>query len=84
MSTAQEYFEPWQPDVGQRVRIRLNPECRHFADEHVAFDGRTGTIIGVLDRGHRDAAHRFRVSLDGDAWSYWVLAAAELEPMDGG
>lgn len=78
-----EYFESWQPTVGRRVRVRLNPECQHFAEGQTSFDGRTGTVIGVLDQGHGDPAHRFRVSLDGDTWGYWVLAAVELEPVEG-
>lgn len=79
-----EYFEPWQPREGQRVRVRLNPECRHFEDPQASFEGRLGTVIAVLERGHRDPAHRYRVVLDGDVWSYWVLAAVELEPVEDG
>jgi hypothetical protein len=78
-----EYYEPWSPEVGQRVRVRLNPECRHFENNQSDFEGRTGTVIAVLERGHRDPAHRYRVVLDGDVWSYWVLAAVELEAVEG-
>jgi len=40
-------------------------------------------VIAVLEQGHRDPAHRYRVVLDGDVWSYWVLAALELEAIEG-
>ncbi|MFN0070338.1 MAG: hypothetical protein ACKVVP_02465 [Chloroflexota bacterium] len=80
---ASDYFEPWHPEEGQRVRVRLNPECRHFEDNQTSFEGRVGTVIAVLERGNRDPAHRYRVVLDGDVWSYWVLAAVELELIDG-
>jgi hypothetical protein len=78
-----DFYEPWAPDVGQRVRVHLNPECRHFDGNQSTFEGRVGTVTGVLEQGNAEPAHRFRVTLDGDSWSYWVLAAVELEPIEG-
>jgi hypothetical protein len=83
VSLQDDFYEPWLPQVGQRVRVRLNPECRHFENNQTDFEGRVGTVIAVLERGHRDPAHRYRIVLDGDVWSYWVLAAVELEAIEG-
>jgi hypothetical protein len=66
---ASEFWEPWVPAVGQRVRVRFTSECRarphtdspqgdlampgHFAWE----DGVTGVVtydqIDTIQQGHR-------------------------------
>lgn len=58
-----QFWEPWQPQVGDRVRVMLSPECRavfrsRWADSrqlmnapsltHIAGeDGRVGTVIDI-------------------------------------
>lgn len=52
-------FEPWVPEVGQHVRVRVSLECLYCCDPRftacyeraVADDGRTGTVYEV---GHPD------------------------------
>ena len=47
-----EFWEPWQPEIGQRVRIRLSAECNvswcddRYRDGHpIEADGATGTVV---------------------------------------
>lgn len=50
-----DFYEPWHPEVGQRVRVRLSGECNlptragtpsaHMQPGHdVKFDGLIGTV----------------------------------------
>jgi hypothetical protein len=55
----QTFFEPWQPKIGDRVRVRLNGECRFETfgmNRHGILserkpshreweDGKTGTVV---------------------------------------
>lgn len=34
------YWEPWRPEVGQRVRVRLSPECDRRQRHHDTGTGR--------------------------------------------
>lgn len=77
-----DIWEPWVPEVGQRVRIRLSAECPfNFGAPHLA--GRTGTVVDavtnerLLELGHTHG-HRFEVKIDGYGWS--IYTASELEP----
>ncbi len=50
-----EYWEPWKPEVGQRVRVRISLECAYCLDpmfpkcydRALSDDGRTGTVVTV-------------------------------------
>ena len=49
---ALQFVTPWQPQVGDRVRVRVNAECqfcmeREFVEIVLANDGRTGTIKDI-------------------------------------
>lgn len=39
-------WEPWQPRVGQRVRINVSPECRHAHADSV--QGKEGVVAHIL------------------------------------
>lgn len=95
MSESRPVWEPWTPAVGERVRIRISPECpgrrsallpdwiiQHAEDE----SGQVGRIVEMLPP---------LVPLDGDSHPYGVehtnfagmrvvkrFAAVELEPME--
>lgn len=85
-------WDPWKPEVGQRVRVHLSAECNgrvgllmHVIEE----DSRTGTVRTVEPWIFPD--HPYHVYLDErvpatPAWdcafsSNWY-AAAELVPED--
>jgi hypothetical protein len=84
----QRFWEPWTPEVGRRVRVRISPECERHAK---AFDrwfvptvqGWFGTVT-ELPGG--------RLPNDPRGHVYWVdfgsrrpwggyFAAVELEPL---
>ena len=67
------------PAIGERVRVRLRPQCEDGASAHVAAEqGAEGVVVG------RDgsAGHRFAVRILGDAWpeTLRVLHSAAEEP----
>jgi hypothetical protein len=92
-----EFWEPWAPATGARVRIRLSGECEH---DPAWLDGLPGTVIEVIEPGewasylsfrdcepvHIDVrGHRFAVVPDHPANArgcFCWLAAIELEPLD--
>lgn len=41
-----EYWEPWTPKMGQRVRVRLSPECRGLSHESTVEEGYVGYRVG--------------------------------------
>lgn len=70
-----EYWEPWQPQVGQRVRVRLRGECPysvntafqqrgHEGCHSPCADGVVGTVASTqfAARG-LDTAHHYQVAL---------------------
>lgn len=77
---AHDLYEPWRPTIGQRVTIRLSPECREDwglesdgagVEAHPAWaNGRTGVVIrtgpGDTCRWPREsmARHPYCVRLD--------------------
>jgi len=83
------YWEPWKPEVGQRVRILARPECRYCeGEEGVAEVGVTGVVSEVtppegLGIVIGDAGHCYWVDFDdpevGCGLSHF--AAIELEPI---
>lgn len=74
---SEEYWEPWHPEIGQRVRIRLHGECqlKHLPNamaptHNLAHDKTTGTIVPFTPRDNvneaalensRQQGHRFAV-----------------------
>ena len=44
----QRFYEPWQPKVGDRVRIHISPECRFPEIPHSVIDGAIGTVINLF------------------------------------
>jgi hypothetical protein len=86
------YWEPWQPRLGDRVRVRLSAECRApWADEghDPRYDGLSGTVAHFpwsSDWPGHPYTVRFDVTLPTEN-PYEVLvggyfAAIELEPLD--
>jgi hypothetical protein len=89
-------WEPWQPQVGQRVRLRLSPECS-WCRPRQRWHGERGTVTSIGEAppdvsvpgsfSQRYFAHRYTVRLDlpradGFAAAYGgSFAAAELEPV---
>lgn len=75
------FWEPWQPVVGQRVRVRLNAECRVKPEEdspdsdlqivghHDDEDGSIGQIKAIFTEMESpllvEQGHRFGVWWDG-------------------
>jgi hypothetical protein len=85
-------WEPWTPEVGQRVRLRMTTECRYCRPDVLTLDGQPGV---VEDIGHGPApttdpdwqSHRYWVRLDDRRLGTVGLthqAAAELIPMGDG
>ncbi len=76
-----DVWEPWTPQVGQRVRIKLSTECPQFFGND--FDGAIGTVVDavtneyLISHGYTHG-HRFEVGIDGGPKR--IYAAAELEP----
>lgn len=88
-------WEPWEPTVGRRVRIRLSGECDHRPPW---LDGLTGWVFHVLAIGEPAyysnpdgsdpipldvGAHRFGVvpeHPENTMGAFCWLAAIELEP----
>ncbi len=78
---SEKIWEPWTPEIGQPVRIRISGECElvgapgtpagdagergHRPEE----DGRTGVVIehplGINAAGLDAQGHRYRVRRDG-------------------
>lgn len=67
-----EFWEPWQPAIGQRVRVRLSGECpaerenempRHLIGHEPHVNGVTGIVTEPNECGCWNG-HRFRVSFD--------------------
>lgn len=86
---AEPVWEPWVPEVGQRVRVRLNGECPcpHCGYSHtLANSPDIVTVTGVdglaiCKSCHRvvDNGHRFAVRADDG--THGMLAAIEMEPV---
>ena len=89
------FVEPWTPVVGQRVRVKTNPECEwcgfvQRGDYGIRVNGAIGTVV----RGDIDLlGHRWQVKFDtpicallpsGEDYPvhYWDFAASELIPLD--
>ena len=99
MSDDTRPWEPWTPRVGQRVTVRLSPECRrcYHLRTHPgqAFQGMTGTVVKFDPRPHfdeTDMVHNYAVVPDRSWWpdsefsdrGPAVFAAIELEPLEDG
>lgn len=90
-----QYWEPWTPEVGQRVRVRLSGECQ-FAEQnggaHTVYiepfseDGVIGRAVPAVWPTALEAGHAYFVAFEdgqGAASSGrggWY-AAMELEPI---
>lgn len=78
-----DIYEPWAPELGQRVRLRISPECpSNYGASHL--NGRSGTVVDVVTNDFLLArgithGHRFEVKVDGSGWS--IYTASELEPL---
>lgn len=49
-----DIYEPWVPEVGQRVRCRPSPECRVETSYETGIDG--GMAVAFLGRAGHDPA----------------------------
>lgn len=93
MADESPYWEPYQPQKGDRVKIRFSPECPcYHLGSRVLHDGATGTIVGRWSemfpnpRGGGPGGHDWNVKLDKQAWdpdiARWItgvgVAAREL------
>ena len=78
---SREFFEPWHPEVGQRVRVRLSGECRAPLEplsgglrvgatyrHPQEFDGLSGTVIETRDKFYENSGHQYHVQLDTHVW----------------
>lgn len=89
------FWHPWEPSVGERVMIRVSPECPVHAlmaghgKAVEACQWMTGTVTQVNEAGPPQAhGHRTRVRFDeeipeGNA-TYWgggLFAVVELTPL---
>lgn len=86
-------FEPWEPEIGQRVTILARPECFYCRADHDAEVGATGVVTAIHAPDLTEpgsTAHRFWVRYDdpdianrtesGTDESHF--AAVELEPLE--
>lgn len=86
-----DYWEPWQPAVGDRVRVRLSGECGRmesgrYVHTHImpGADGHSGIVISTNAGGDQ---HPYHVRFDEPYLAYGTLvlsnvyAAIELEPL---
>lgn len=78
----QRFYEPWQPTVGQRVRVRLSGECRRKLTDgvgkqigrrfghHESFDGIGGVVTSPLFASHSEPnssqGHPYLVLFESD------------------
>lgn len=84
-----EFWEPWVPSVGQRVRYLYQPECpgvygaRYPVGHPPEYDRLAGTVYEIFTCGLGEArnGHRFLTQLD-DGDRCIMAAALELEPLD--
>ena len=80
----QGVWEPWQPQVGQRVRLRISPECEPHHDEDFNYSwdysfalpaalrsGHSGTIIGLVGGVFADLGHPYHVEFDDPIQVPW-------------
>jgi hypothetical protein len=91
------FWEPWQPEVGQRVRVLSRPECFYCREDEAAEAGAAGVVTslkespyltGSADPG--EAAHHIWVQFDDPMIATRTVhgcqeshfAAAELAPLD--
>ena len=78
------FYEPWPPQIGQRVRVSVSPECTYCNPEEHNGTGTVSLIDPIdLTRSYRLAAHRIWVTLDTPLEGYerhQNYAAIELEP----
>lgn len=87
-----EYWEPWQPTLGDRVRVQLNQECEFWAHKPESWDdGGIGIVTRIVPLD-RNAGHGYEVTFE-KPWPFdpadpdhqvvsSPYAAAELEPID--
>jgi hypothetical protein len=70
-----DFWEPWQPVIGDRVRVRINPECpycqENLPEAQRTFvygeprDGRAGTVEEIRDNGPAAMpGHRYFIRWD--------------------
>jgi hypothetical protein len=90
---AEEFWEPWKPAIGQRVRYRYQPECpgvygllpfiAHTQAGHPPeYDGLKGYVAEARTEW---GSHPYLVRLDQGSLTRSICAAAlELEPDDRG
>ena len=81
------YWEPWQPQIGQRVRVLPRPECFYCREEGGQEVGAIGVVTSVDDhnRGSNEPgseAHVYWVEADEFPCGLSHFAAGELEPAD--
>lgn len=90
-----DVWEPWTPQIGQRVRVRSRPECYYCREYGEEEAGLAGTVFAIRppcepndeQRGRAEPgayAHRFWVKLDVqvDGCNFAHFAAIELEPVN--
>jgi len=68
------YWEPRRFEVGQRVRVRLSPECRHqriwlpsglrLPGHAPEEDGQTGTVLMAIGFDPQSDSHTIPVGFD--------------------
>jgi hypothetical protein len=80
-----DFYEPWQPLIGQRVRVRASSECPNYRYGGCA-DGVVGIVTDVAPyawlkrNGIEQPEHRFEVTFAGGGFDRHC--ALELEPID--
>ncbi len=81
-----DVYEPWAPEIGQRVRVRINPECAWplFHTNAAALGCGPLTVVDAVtyawldEHGHRHG-HRFEVA--NERGVRMIVATPELEPV---
>ena len=88
-----DVYEPWSPQVGQRVAVRVSPECPladgyHLdpanPEEHGWLERDTGTVVAVGDADFRatfPGGHWYGVELDDSRDLYGRVAVILGHPL---
>jgi hypothetical protein len=71
------YWEPWQPKIGDRVRVRLSGEClvkgpamsaetgkRYLCDGHPEWENGVTGVVSVCRSGRCDGFSRHKVVVE--------------------
>ncbi len=75
-----DFWEPWQPQVGQRVRVRPSAECPYFTPDQPEY--LVGVVIQVNPVESEQLRHRYGIQAEIWPGGRWWCLASEMEPVE--